>query len=108
MNEPYPDNLGLDDTPPGDNGRVIFILVIVVRQADRPQLPPFLKKLGLLWFAFFAVSEYYEIMHSRLAIQWQQAISTLIHQSPEPGLELGTLWSAFSALSTIPRLTASP
>ena len=38
-----------------------------------------------------AVSEYDEIMQSKRTIQWQQAISTLIHQTPEPGPELGTL-----------------
>ena len=38
--------------------------------------------------------------------EWQQAILTLLHQMPEPGLELGTHESAFSALTTIPRLTA--
>ena len=39
-------------------------------------------------------------------MKWQQAISTLIHQASDPGLKLGTLASAFSALTTMPRLTA--
>ena len=45
--------------------------------------------------------------HIQTNREWQPAISTLIHQAPESGLELATLTSAFSALTIIPHLSAS-